>query len=182
MKKISQLLYSKSSLPVCLVATVLMVAYALWGMGSHTRQVSGAMLDTRFGYNAGEADAYFSSLSAEGLEEYNRMLLIWDNFFPFFYGAMNLFWLSWIWKKHRFRIPAFTMLNLLPLLGMLADWGENFFIRRMIHSFLESSPVMHTDAFCASFATQAKWGLSVVMYMLVLIGIILAIVRKIKHT
>ena len=94
---------------------------------------------------------------------------------------MYIFWLSLIFKKHKFRKKGLKLVNLYPLLPMTLDFIENHFERKLITRFILENNVLEMNVKIASIATQTKWTLSAINYILILTGLILLIKRTIKR-
>ena len=183
MKKASEFFYKKSNIIVCVILTTLMVLYASLVMGSQSKCIPDgvSILGLRFSYDYESVIGLFNSLSSDALHCYNNLLKIWDNIFPFLYGSMYIFWLSLIYKKQQFRYAGLRFINLYPVIPMLADFIENYFERNLIGQFLMEKDVMELNVTIASVATQIKWSLSTINYIIILTGIILLIKRTVKR-
>jgi glucose-6-phosphate-specific signal transduction histidine kinase len=63
----------------------------------------------------------------------------------------------------------------IPILGMIADWSENFSELLMIQSYVTSSSITQSLVSVGSGINSFKWIMSSLTYLLVIIGIIVAI-------
>jgi len=63
----------------------------------------------------------------------------------------------------------------IPILGMIADWSENFSELLMIQSYVASGSVTESLVTVGSGINSFKWIMSSLTYLLVIIGIIVAI-------
>lgn len=188
MKKISDLFYSKSNIINCLSLTIIMILYAWLVMGSQSKCITNelsngfSILGLRFGYSYDSVIELFSSLNLNSLKCYSKLLRIWDNIFPFIYGPMYIFWLSLIFKNHQFRNKGLRIINLYPFVPMTIDIIENYFENKIVAQFITTNEVSHMNVKIASMITQAKWTFSTINYIIILTGIILMIIGKLRTT
>ena len=63
----------------------------------------------------------------------------------------------------------------IPILGMIADWSENFSEIMMIQSYVTSGSITQSLVSVGSGINSFKWIMSSLTYLLVIIGIIVAI-------
>jgi hypothetical protein len=63
----------------------------------------------------------------------------------------------------------------IPILGMIADWSENFSEIMMIQSYLTSGSITQSLVSVGSGINSFKWIMSSLTYLLLIIGIIVAI-------
>ena len=61
------------------------------------------------------------------------------------------------------------------MLGMIADWSENFSELLMIQSYVASGPITESFVSVGSGINSFKWIMSSLTYLLVIIGIIVEI-------
>lgn len=184
MKKFSDFAYARSSFLLCIFLTILMVFYAWIVMGSQSECVTGeltegiSLLGLRFGYGYESALQLFNVLGSEALRCYAKLLRVWDNIFPFLYGSMYVAWLSILYKNVRFRNVRYKLINLFPLLPLLADLVENYFENALVSQFIQFHSLSPGDVWIASLITRFKWSLSVINYLVIIAGIVLLILTK----
>jgi len=161
-----------------------MVLYASIVMGSQSECVTGeltegiSLLGLRFGYSYESALQLFNLLSSEALTCYAKLLRVWDNIFPFLYGSMYIAWLSILYKNVRFRNVSYKLINLFPLLPLLADLFENYFENALVSQFILFHSLSPGDVQIASVLTRIKWSLSLINYLVIIAGIALLILNK----
>ena len=63
----------------------------------------------------------------------------------------------------------------IPILGMIADWSENFSELLMIQSYVASGSITESLVSVGSGINSFKWIMSSLTYVLVIIGIIVVI-------
>jgi hypothetical protein len=184
MKQFSGYLYRRSNLWLSLILTVLMVLYAALVMGSRSECITVelpegvSLLGLRFGYNYRDAAELFGYLSRDALECYSRLLRIWDNLFPFLYGGMYMAWISLIYKNIRLRSNHLALVNLFPLVPMLADLVENLLENALVRGYAETGQLAKSGITAASAVTAVKWSLSTLNYLIILTGITLLVVER----
>ena len=187
MINLSEFLYRKANLYLSLALTVIMVLYASLVMGSQSECIFEGLPDTarllalQFGYDADTVKALFNSMTDEALLCYSRLLRIWDTIFPFIYGSMYISWLSLIFRKQNWRSRGLRLLNLYPILPLVADLCENFFENRLVVQYLAEGSVADFSVVVSSSLTQLKWTLSTLNYLIIATGIILLVIQKEKQ-
>jgi glucose-6-phosphate-specific signal transduction histidine kinase len=63
----------------------------------------------------------------------------------------------------------------IPILGMIADWSENFSELLMIQSYVTSGSITQSLVSVGSGINSFKWIMSSLTYLLLITGIIVAI-------
>lgn len=172
-----------------LILTGVMVLYASIGMSAGSALISeelknmpnlGSLLDLRFGYTYIEVFNLLNALSVRALQSYITLLSVWDNLFPFVYGAMYMSWISVIYRNQFMEDRPAQYLNIYPLIPVTADLLENLFLSRIVSGFLEKGTLISSDVTIASLCTQVKWCLSTLNYGIMAYGIILLILHRNK--
>jgi len=67
------------------------------------------------------------------------------------------------------------LLTLIPVLGMISDWSENYVELLMIKTYLNSGPISEIFVSLGSGINSFKWILSSLTYLIILVGIIIAL-------
>jgi len=106
-----------------------------------------------------------SSVSKESNFCYIQFLKIWDSIFAFVYTLMYTFWIRYFFKNKRIFL-------IIPILAMIADWSENYIELLMLETYLNSSPISEIFVSLGSGINSFKWSLSILTYLIILIGII----------
>lgn len=161
-----------------------MFLYASLVMGSQSACITDligdkvSLLGLKFAYDFSNVSDLFSTLDAESLRCYLRLLGIWDNLFPLLYASMYMAWLSIIFKK----VKPFKryILNLYPLLPALLDWVENFMEFRLVNTFLTGERIDIGMVEWASLITSIKWSASFLNYLLILTGLMIWMFKRYK--
>jgi hypothetical protein len=67
------------------------------------------------------------------------------------------------------------LLTLIPVLGMISDWSENYVELLMIKTYLNSGAISEIFVSLGSGINSFKWILSSLTYLIILVGIIIAL-------
>jgi hypothetical protein len=110
---------------------------------------------------------FFAARDQEQLLCYSQFLKVWDIIFAMIYTLMYGSWILYLLNKKIFLI--------VPVLGMIADWSENFSELLMIESYVASGSISQSLISIGSGINSFKWIMSSLTYLIVIIGIIVAI-------
>ena len=186
MKRLSKFAYAKTNILVCACLTLAMILYASIVMGSQSKCVTGelpedfSLLGLRIGYSYEYAVALFDMLSPEALKCYSKLLRLWDNLFPFLYGSMYIAWLSLIFKNIHSKYDKLYLVNLFPLIPLVADLFENYFENALITEFILTNDLATGGLQIASGITRVKWIFSMTNYGLIISGVAVLIYQRYK--
>ena len=181
MKNLSKLFYRKASLALAIAFTLLSFSYLFLIMmdtakcfqfGSGTESLS-----MSFGLTQELVQGFFSARSKEMVECFKAFNLIWDNVFPLLYGVMYTCWLSLIYKPFSHKAK---LLNLLPFVQALFDWSENYMMVGFSNVTLNAELISNDDIIIASVFSMGKWTVSGLVFLLLLVGIVWRIVKKVR--
>ena len=151
------------------VAFMLYITFALNPAGSCFKVEAGPnSLGLSFSYTKDMVQSFFESRSQEQLICYSQFLQIWDAVFAIIYTLMYASWIMYLFNKKR-------LLTLIPVLGMISDWSENYVELLMIKTYLNSGPISEIFVSLGSGINSFKWVLSSLTYLIILVGIIIAI-------
>jgi hypothetical protein len=151
------------------VAFMLYITFALSPAGSCFKVEAGPnSLGLSFSYTKDMVQSFFESRSQEQLICYSQFLQIWDAVFAIIYTLMYASWIMYFFNKKR-------LLILIPVLGMISDWSENYVELLMIKTYLNSGPISEIFVSLGSGINSFKWILSSLTYLIILVGIIIAI-------
>ena len=64
---------------------------------------------------------------------------------------------------------------IIPIFGMIADWSENYVELLMLETYLNSSPISEILVSLGSGINSFKWTLSILTYLIILIGVMIAL-------
>jgi len=148
---------------------MLYITFALNPAGSCFKVEAGPnSLGLSFSYTKDMVQSFFESRSQEQLICYSQFLQIWDAIFAIIYTLMYASWIMYLFNKKR-------LLTLIPVLGMISDWSENYVELLMIKTYLNSGPISEIFVSLGSGINSFKWVLSSLTYLIILVGIIIAI-------
>ena len=151
------------------VAFMLYIIFVLTPVGACFNLDSGSnSLGLSFSYTKDMVLSFFESRSQEQLLCYSRFLQIWDAIFAIIYTLMYASWIVWLFNNKRW-------LALVPILGMISDWSENYIELIMIKTYSNAGAISETIVSLGSGINSFKWILSSLTYLIILIGIIIAI-------
>ena len=125
-------------------------------------------LGLSFSYTKDMVQNFFESRTQEQLLCYSQFLQIWDAIFAFIYTLMYASWIMYFFKNKR-------LFLIIPILGMLADWAENYTEIFMLKTYLYLNPISETLVSIGSGINSFKWILSSLTYLIILIGIIITL-------
>lgn len=125
-------------------------------------------LDLHFGFTAEEAHQFLNSLSANGRAAYLQVEAIVDIVYPLVYSTLFILAISYFFKRAFPSDFRYRILNLFPLITLLADFTENGGIISLLVSYPETNNVA---ASIANFGNYCKWISCIVVILLLLLGI-----------
>jgi len=151
------------------VAFMLYITFVLTPVGACFNLDSGSnSLGLSFSYSKDMVLSFFESRSQEQLKCYSQFLKIWDAIFAIIYTLMYASWIVWLFNNKRW-------LAFIPVLGMVSDWSENYIELIMIKTYSNAGAINESIVSLGSGINSFKWLLSSLTYLIILIGIIIAI-------
>ena len=183
LSRASRFFYTKSSLVTALLATSVFAGYLIFllmaqGKAFEVANSSVRSLGTSLGFGQAEILAFLAERSNQQINAYISFNLIWDSLFALIYGVMYVFWVSLLFKPYS---QKFGVLNLLPFGQVVFDWLENFGLATLSKQYLADGTISSTTAQFASITSTIKWGFSLLVYGVILVGIVMRIVRAVKR-
>ena len=124
-------------------------------------------LDLKFGYDKEEALRVLEEIGEDTLPKYRFGLLVTDMVYPFVYGSFLGLLLLRTWKR--------KWILVLPAFVMVFDFGENLSILALVDNFPAFS---ESDVQRASFFSSLKWGLVIVTFSALFIGLVKGLFNK----
>ena len=124
-------------------------------------------LGLSFSYTLAMVQDFFAARNQEQVLCYSQFLKVWDIIFAMIYTLMYCSWILYLLNKKIYLV--------IPILGMIADWSENFSELLMIQSYVASGSITESLVSVGSGINSFKWIMSSLTYLLVIIGIIVAI-------
>ena len=132
----------------------------------YTLDVGANSLGLSFYYTMDMVQNFFESRTRGQLLCYRQFLQIWDTIFAFVYTFMYASWIMYFFKNKR-------LFLIIPILAMIADWGENYVEVLMLEAYINSSPISEILVSLGSGINSIKWVLSSLTYLIILVGIII---------
>jgi hypothetical protein len=179
---VSRFFYAKSNLVTALLATAIFAGYlvfvlTLQGKAFEVANSSIRSLGTSFGFGQAEILAFLSERSDPMISAYISFNQVWDSLFGLIYGVMYVVWVSVAFKPYS---PKVGILNLLPFGQVVFDWLENASLAGLSNQYLADGTISSSIALFASTASSIKWVFSLLVYVVILVGIVMRIVRALK--
>ena len=131
-------------------------------------------LGLSFSYTKDMVESFFETRTQDQLICYSQFLQIWDIIFSLVSTVMFGSWIVCLFKSKRIFLIAPT------ILGMIADWSENYIELLMIETYLNSSTISKTLVSLGSGINSFKFVMISLTYLIILIGIIVALKNLLK--
>ena len=148
---------------------------------SQLREIAGEEvkpLDTRFSYTLEEVVSDFEKLGVEGRHVYQFIVGRIDMIFPVIYGLFFILTLAYLLKKITPPHSKWMLIALLPVLGMLFDYLENF----NTLSLLKNYPDLSAQGVAwGEQMTRLKHGFLFLSIGLILFLAIGVVIKKLMH-
>jgi len=120
-------------------------------------------------YNLEMVQGFFQTRDQAQLFCYSQFLQFWDVIFAVVSTAMFGSWIIYLFKNKRLLLVAPTVL------GMIADWSENFLELLMLKTYSNSGAISETLVSFGSGLNLFKLTMAGLTYLIILVGIILAL-------
>ncbi|MBT4587472.1 MAG: hypothetical protein HOC59_06135 [Gammaproteobacteria bacterium] len=120
-------------------------------------------------YNTEMVQGFFQARDQAQLFCYSQFLQFWDVIFAVLSSAMFGSWIIYLFKNKRLVLVAPTVL------GMIADWSENFLELLMLKTYSNSGAISETLVSLGSGLNIFKLTMSGLTWLIILVGIILAL-------
>ena len=118
-------------------------------------------------YNIEMVQGFFQARDQAQLLCYSQFLKLWDIIFAVVSAAMFGSWIVYLFKNKRLLLLAPTVL------GMIADWSENFVELLMLETYLNSGVISETLVSLGSGLNLFKLTTIGLTYLIILVGIII---------
>jgi hypothetical protein len=183
LSRASRFFYSRSNLVTALLATAVFAAYlvvVLTGKGTAFAVADSSVqsLGTSLGFGQAEILAFLAERSDPMILAYVQFNQVWDTLFGLIYGVMYVVWVSVLFKPYSQKVG---ILNLLPFGQVIFDWIENFALAALSSQYLADGTVSSSIALLASTTSAIKWGFSLLVYVVIVVGIVVRIVGAVKR-
>jgi hypothetical protein len=135
-------------------------------------------LGTSLGFGQAEIVAFLSERSDQMILAYIEFNQVWDTLFGLIYGVMYVVWVSVLFRPYSQKVG---ILNLLPFGQVFFDWIENFALSALSSQYLADGTITSSVALLASTSSAIKWGISLLVYVVIVVGIVMRIARAVKR-
>lgn len=126
-------------------------------------------LGLSFTYTKDMVMSFFGARTQGQLLCYSQFLQMWDPIFALISTVMFGSWILCLFKNRRLFLLAPT------ILGMIADWSENYIELLMIETYLNSNTISETLVSLGSGMNSLKFTTTGLTYLIILTGIILTL-------
>ena len=125
------------------------------------------------GYDWNYVNELFNTLGENGRKTYLTNQIPVDMFYPFFFGLTYCLIFAYFLKKLEKLRTSFIYLCLLPIIGGISDYLENFGIIRMLNNYpdLPESTVNATNTFSILKSTSTSLFFVALLVILIMLGI-----------
>ena len=134
-------------------------------------------IDLLFSYTPEKAYSIIESFGDTGRSLYRTFAMTADIIYPVVYSLFFSLLISWLFQRSFSSTSKLQILNVLPFGACLFDWLENINIITMLTLYPTKS---NTVAELASLCTTIKWSFGVVSFLIVLVGLMMALKNKFK--
>jgi len=183
LSRVSRFFYARSNVVAALVATAVFAVYlvvVLTGKGTAFAVADSSVrsLGTSLGFGQAEILAFLAERSDQMIIAYIEFNQVWDTLFGLIYGVMYVVWVSVLFKPYSQKVG---ILNLLPFGQVVFDWVENFALSALSSQYLADGTMSSSVALLASTSSAIKWGFSLLVYVVIVVGIVMRIVGALKQ-
>ena len=183
LSRASRFFSANSNLVTGLLATAVFAGYlvvVLSGKGTAFAVADSSVrsLGTSLGFGQAEILAFLSERSDPMILAYIEFNQVWDTLFGLIYGVMYVIWMSVLFKPYSQKVG---ILNLLPFGQVFFDWIENFALSALSSQYLVDGTISSSIALLASTSSAIKWGFSLLVYVVIVVGIVMRIARAVKR-
>ena len=126
-------------------------------------------------YNMEMVQGFFQARDQAQLLCYSQFLKLWDIIFAVVSTAMFGSWIVYFFKNKRLLLLAPTVL------GMIADWSENFVELLMLETYLNSGVISETLVSLGSGLNLFKLTTIGFTYLIILVGLIIALKKILSN-
>jgi hypothetical protein len=134
------------------------------------------ILDLRFGYSIEDVKDYLNALGENGRNYYLNKFHFIDTFYPVIYCAFYLITLGYFIKRVISKKWKYLIL-LLPVIGIICDYGENIFINLFIKNI---NNISDATVLMANVFTKIKFISAYGSLLLIIILLTIFIIKKIR--
>ena len=126
-------------------------------------------------YNMEMVQGFFQARDQAQLLCYSQFLKLWDIIFAVVSTAMFGSWIVYFFKNKRLLLLAPTVL------GMIADWSENFVELLMLETYLNSGVISETLVSLGSGLNLFKLTTIGFTYLIILVGLVITLKKILSN-
>lgn len=183
MQKLSNWFIALSRGLVTVVATLIFILFMILILPQQAAQAEEASggagsPDTSFWYSADDLFQFADAYGEEGRAAYVRARWTFDLVYPLVYAFFLITTLSWLYSYATSTGSRWRQVNLFPFLGMLFDYLENTATTVVMVQYPERALLA---ANIAALFTLIKWFFVMGSFLLLFMGIILVIRRRVRN-
>ena len=134
--------------------------------------------DTSLWYSPDDLYAAAEAWGPDGRAAYVYARVTFDVIWPMVYGAFLVTTLAWVWARGTGPGSRWRRVALLPVVAVALDYAENICTATVMARYPARTPVL---AELAPFFTAGKWLALSASFMLLAIGVIVAVVARFRR-
>ncbi|MBB1514052.1 hypothetical protein H5399_15805 [Tessaracoccus sp. MC1627] len=134
--------------------------------------------DTSLWYSPDDLYAAAEAWGRDGRAAYVYARVTFDVIWPLVYGAFLVTTLAWVWARGTAPGSRWRGVALLPVVAVALDYAENICTATVMARYPARTPVL---AELAPFFTAGKWLALSASFMLLALGVIVAIVARFRR-
>ena len=131
--------------------------------------------DTSVWYSPDELYAAAQAWGEDGRAAYVHARVTFDVIWPLVYGTFLVTTLAWVWARGTVSGSRWRGVSLVPLVAVALDYAENICTATVMARYPARTPVL---AELAPFFTAGKWLSVSVSFMLLALGVIIALTAR----
>ena len=134
--------------------------------------------DTSLWYSPDDLYAAAEEWGPDGRAAYVYARVTFDVIWPLVYGAFLVTTLAWVWARGTGPGSRWRRVALLPVVAVALDYAENICTATVMARYPARTPVL---AELAPFFTAGKWLTLAASFVLLAIGVIVAVVARFRR-
>ncbi|GGD53643.1 hypothetical protein GCM10011514_17220 [Emticicia aquatilis] len=182
MKKLSNFFYTRASGYLVLGFLALQFTFSGAILPYFQKQfdpeLNRGLMDLSFGFTPDKGYSIIESYGEKGREIYLFVESFVDVIYPIIYTLSFIMLVSFLFKKNQWQMQRFSVINVIPIGGLIFDLCENYGIVQMLRAFPEKVE------FWATFASNSgliKWIFAGITVLMVLCGLVGWAIKALKN-
>jgi hypothetical protein len=135
------------------------------------------ILDLRIGYSIDDVKNYLNKLGEDGRHYYLNIFHFIDTFYPIIYCSFYLITLGYFVKKIISKKMKYMIL-LIPIIGMVCDYGENIFINSFVKNI---NNIDNISVLISNIFTKIKFISAYGSLLLIIVLCTIFVIKKTKR-